>query len=164
MNEETNQFWNEEPLSEWVSFSEGVPVEIVIENATPYEKETMVLDKLYFCYPLFGFYVPMPYVRWGTPTVIDVWEFPEGQLYGGLKKLLKIDSKRLRSGIRSASPQGIPKRGFGYLISRTGEGFQTRYSVRYTGFFELSISQGVAQRKDAAQETLEESSTPEDIS
>lgn len=105
-------FWHQEIHGEeWVNFGEGVPVDIVIQEAEPEEIET----------------------AWGIALVLRVWEFDRDELTGGIRKLLRINSKRLQRGIKNASPGGIPLNGFGYRLTRRGEGWATSYNVSMTG-------------------------------
>jgi len=122
-------YWQEDFGDEWVNFTEGVPIDIVIENAEPEEVET----------------------TWGTATIIKVREYRESELKGGkiiinfipkfginqcittILKQLRINSKRLRRGLVNASPGGLPASGNGYTIIRRGEGWSTTYNVTWLG-------------------------------
>lgn len=104
-------FWSQEFGEEWVNFTEGVPVDIVIEDAEPEEVET----------------------TWGLATIIRVWQYNQGVLTGGIRKQLRINSRRLCRGLRNASPGGIPAKGNGYRLIRSGEGWATSYNVTWIG-------------------------------
>lgn len=127
--------WDQEETDEWVNFTEGVPVDIVIEDPQDFEKKT----------------------PWGDATVIVVRQFPRDQLVGGIRKLLRIEAKRLIKGIKQASPGGIPAAGNSYIITRSGKGFDTLYNVSYNGKFTL-LEGGRREPGDEYQSTLEKPS------
>jgi hypothetical protein len=108
----SSSFWDQvEDKGEWVNFGDQIPIDIVIENAEPAKVET----------------------NWGDAYVIIVWQFPIDSLVGGLKKQLRINAVRLQRGLKLASPQGVPVRGNGYRITRSGEGWATTYNVSFRG-------------------------------
>ena len=115
MSEKKKSYWQEDFGDEWVNFVEGVPFDIVIENAEPEEVET----------------------TWGTATVIKVREYREDELKGGILKQLRINSKRLRRGLVNASPGGLPAKGNGYRLIRRGEGWSTTYNVTWLGKYSI---------------------------
>ena len=116
MSKKKTSFWESvEVKEEWVNFSAGVPVDVVIEEAEPKTVET----------------------PFGEQLALVVQQFTRDSNTGGFKKYLKIESKRLRAGIKNASPTGIPARGFGYRIIRSGEGFATIYNVSFIGQWSL---------------------------
>lgn len=112
---EKKSYWTEPLGDEWVNFVEGVPIDIVVEEAEPEEVET----------------------TWGLATVIKVREYRQGELKGGILKQLRINSKRLRRGLVNASPGGIPAKGNGYSIIRRGEGWSTTYNVTWLGKYRI---------------------------
>ena len=66
---EKKSYWQEDFGEEWINFTEGVSIDIVIENAEPQEVET----------------------NWGIATVIKVREYRTGELKGGISKTLIIE-------------------------------------------------------------------------
>ena len=112
---EKKSYWQEDFGEEWVNFVEGVPIDIVIEDAEPQEVET----------------------NWGVATVIKVREYRQGDLKGGILKQLRINSKRLRRGLVNASIGGLPAKGNGYSITRRGEGWSTTYNVTWLGKYKI---------------------------
>ena len=114
--EDDSSYWEEfKEGSEWINFYDDVSVEITIEEAEPEEVET----------------------PWGVALVLRVWEFAPDQLTGGIRKNLRINSKRLRRGIKNATPNGIPSHGATYRIRRSGEGWATTYNVEWIGKYKI---------------------------
>lgn len=106
------EFWDSvEVKEEWCNFIDRVPIDVIVEEAKPKTVET----------------------PFGPQLAIVVQQFPRDSFTGGFKKYLKIESKRLRAGIKNSSPQGIPASGNGYRITRFGEGFATTYNVEFIG-------------------------------
>lgn len=127
-------FWEEEEAgAEWVNFSDAVPIDVIIEESEPTQVEIPFLYLGIRESILYPHLVPVLRTKWGTATVLIVWEFSKDSLTGGIQKRLRINSKRLRRGLKNASPGGIPARGNGYRIIRTGESWSTTYNVAYTG-------------------------------
>lgn len=127
-----------EDKAEWVSFEEGIPIDVILQDCEPEEVST----------------------TWGSATVLTVWQFPKGELLGGIPKYLRITSKRLVRGIRNATPSGIPQDGCGYRIIRTGEGFKTTYNVTFLGKF--LVTSGKAKKLDDSQSAISDFSGEQD--
>jgi hypothetical protein len=134
---EKKSYWQEDFGEEWINFTDGVPIDLVVENAEPEEVET----------------------NWGVATIIKVREYRQGELKGGINKTLwiefeesnwkynfliatflkqlRINSKRLRRALVNASPGGLPAKGNGYTVTRRGEGWSTTYNVTWLGKYRI---------------------------
>ena len=157
-------FWSTvEAKGEWVNFEDGIPVDIVIEDPEP---EILIIASMGTNTPRVWFRFKDPSfffqavtiletleTNWGDAIVLHIIEYPLGENSGGFKRYLKIESKRLRAGIKAASPKGLPLRGYGYRITRRGTGFATTYRVEFTGEFEIQPN-GIRHPKDTGQSTL----------
>ena len=155
-------FWSTvEAKGEWVNFEDGIPVDIVIEDPEP---EFLLIGPIwidrdqhiwihyqYFWDQLVE--LETLETNWGDAIVLHIIEYPLGENSGGFKRYLKIESKRLRAGIKAASPKSLPLRGYGYRITRRGTGFATTYRVEFTGEFEIQPN-GIRHPKDTGQSTL----------
>ena len=91
--------------------------------------------------------------RLGVLTIIRVWEYNEGSLTGGIRKFLRVNSKRLRRGLRNASPGGVPAKGNGYRLVRRGEGWSTTYSVTWLGKYSVNPQSAERVESSAAAKT-----------
>lgn len=134
MSKDYTGYWQEEIGEEWVNFVEGVPLDIVLETSEPEEIQT----------------------TWGAATVLRVWQYNQGQLKGGIRKLLRINSKRLRRGLRNASIGGVPAKGNGYTLIRRGESWSTTYNVSWLGKYKIYPQTGAREELRSGSKTLDE--------